>query len=391
MAVLISELRIHNYRCLQGVGSSLGDVTVLFGPNGAGKSALLDALWFVRDCAVNGAEKASSRRSHGVGLRWDRADPDEPVEVMLTTSDASYVVRVGYSAGRMEPFPGEELTLADGASLIQRRVGATEASLRNFGTNRIFPHPLREPERLSLGLLLDFDARWTAAAKIDSALRNTRFHHSRSVNLFRLRTDGSEAGYDYYLSERGENLFSVLRNLQARSSADDRYQRVMHYMAQAFPGFSGLVLDPVGVGGVYGRFVIDGLHEPVYASGVSDGHLQMLLVLTALFAEERPSLLLLDEPDLSLHPWALATLAEACIEAAGTDRRQVVLATHSPVLLSQFEPAEVLAFETADGATRVSRLSEIGEIADLLDQYSLGSLYMAQAVAAQQVAAVPGA
>jgi predicted ATPase len=122
---------------------------------------------------------------------------------------------------------------------------------------------------------------------------------------------------------------------------------------------------------------------------MSDGHMQMLLLLTALFAEgrEQPSIMLLDEPELSLHPWALAVLGKAIQAAALEHQKQVIVATHSPVLMSQFEPADCIAVEAVEGRTRLSRVSEIEDIGDLLEQYATGSLYMSETIAPQSTMA----
>ena len=68
------------------------------------------------------------------------------------------------------------------------------------------------------------------------------------------------------------------------------------------------------------------------ASGVSDGHIQLLILLTALFSEgrDRPALLLIDEPETSLHPWALAVLAEAITEAADRWNKQILVSYALP-------------------------------------------------------------
>ena len=122
----------------------------------------------------------------------------------------------------------------------------------------------------------------------------------------------------------------------------------------------------------------------ILASGVSDGFLQLLLLLTALFSEgERASILLFDEPEVSLHPWALAVFAKAVKVAAERWNKQIFLATHSPVLISQFEPRDILVAGIEDGRARFDRLHEIEEIRDLLEDYAAGSLYMSEAVAPQ--------
>jgi predicted ATPase len=159
----------------------------------------------------------------------------------------------------------------------------------------------------------------------------------------------------------------------------------MAYMSEAFPTFDGLVIEPSSPDMLYASLLEKGRRKPIKASGISDGHLQLLILLTALFSEgrDRHSLMLIDEPETSLHPWALAVLAKAINQAAEEWGRQVILATHSPVLMSQFEPDQSLAVEAKEGRTELTRLSELEGIQDLLEQYASGSLYMSEAVAAQ--------
>ena len=112
--------------------------------------------------------------------------------------------------------------------------------------------------------------------------------------------------------------------------------------------------------------------------------MQLLLLLTALFSEgDRASVLLFDEPEVSLHPWALVVFARAVKEAARQWNKQVFLATHSPVLISQFDPPDILVASTDEGRARFERLSEVHEFRDLLEDYAAGSLYMSETVAPQ--------
>jgi predicted ATPase len=79
----------------------------------------------------------------------------------------------------------------------------------------------------------------------------------------------------------------------------------------------------------------------------------------------------------------LVVFARAVKLAAERWNKQVFLATHSPVLISQFEPRDILVAGVEDGRARFERLSEISEIRDLLEDYAAGSLYMSEAVAGQ--------
>jgi predicted ATPase len=385
MSSPLVNLSTRNYRCLADLSLELRPINVFFGANGSGKSTILDTIWFFRDCAINGVEDASANRGHGIGLLWEGAGEGEPLSVALATDEVEYKLSFGLSTGRIEPFAGESLrSYSMNRELIQRPIGSDKASLYHHTIKQHVPVTLREPEKLTLGMYLDFNPGDRAAADMDRALRFVRLYHARSFDFRWLRYKGSDVSHEWRLEGWGRNAWSVLRNLHDRRSVDPRYDTIMKYMADSFPTFKGLLLEQTGPTTVYAQFLRQGGNKPLYASGASDGHLQLLLLLTALFSEgqDRPAVLLFDEPDLSLHPRALAVFALAVREAA-TWGKQVLIATHSPALLSQFDPTETLATSLVDGRTEVKRLSDMEEIKGLLEEYPTGSLYMTEVVGAQ--------
>jgi predicted ATPase len=381
----LKRLKVRNYRSLADVSVDLGPVNVLFGPNGSGKSSLLDTIWFFRDCAIRGVGEASSDRSHGIGILWDGAEEGEGLSLSLSTSDVEYEVSLGLSSGRIEPFAGERLhSTSRDITLISRDPGSDKATFYNSAMRQHAPFVLREPAKLSLSRYADFDSQSRDAADLDRVLHFVRLYSTRSFFLYRLKQQGSVSSYETRLWERGDNAWSVLLNLLGREKVDKRYDTIMQYMTRSFRAFDGLVLDTTGASSVYANFLEKGRREAIRASGASDGHLQMLLLLTALFAEgDRETVLLFDEPEISLHPWALAVLAEAVKFAAEQWNKQVLIATHSPVLISQFEPDQILAMDIRDGRALPRRLNDVPEIQDLLKEYGAGSLYMAEVVGAQ--------
>lgn len=388
MAELV-RLAVHNYRCLRDVDFAVAGINVLFGPNGVGKTTFLDALWFVRDCAIHGTADAASSRHHGIGALADNAEPgDERIKIDIETATGIYQITFGYSSGRIEAFVGERLwSKQRQIELVNRLVGRDQAAFYHEEFDQTVALKLRDPEKLAFSNYLLFCQPEEEATELDSLLKSLHFYSSRAVNLFQLRRLGSESSVHTYPWDRWQNLWSALRNLNDRRAIDDRFDTIIRYMRKAFPkSFKDLVLEPLGADRVGGSFVECGRREPIQASGVSDGHLQLLGLLTALFGDmqDRSSLLLFDEPDTSLHPHALAVFAEAVREAARQWNRQVFLATHSPVLISQFEPSDVVVAEAGeDRSTTLRRVSEIAELQDLIEQYSVGSLYMAEQVGAQ--------
>ena len=384
----LHRLEIRNFRSLADVNIEIDALNVLFGPNGAGKSTFLDTIWFVRDCAIRGVDTASSFRSHGIGALWDGAPEGANISIKLETELAEYAVLFGYSAGRIEPFVGETLySKDDGICLIDRKIGSSMAKFYHTRMGEGGDFTLRAPEKLAFTRYLDLEDRSPQSAyELDRLLRFVHFYHLRSANLYALKSTGSESTHHTWLWERCENLWSVLRNLHDRRGVDECYSTIMDFMRESFPIFDDLLIEQTGPNTVYASFLEKGRRQPIQASGVSDGHLQLLTLLTALFSEgkDRDSLIMFDEPEISLHPYALAVFAKAVKLATREWNKQVFIATHSPVLISQFDPQDILAMEIDEvGQTVIRRASEIVEIKDLLEEYAVGSLYMAEMVAPQ--------
>jgi predicted ATPase len=388
----LQRLVIHNYRCLRDIDFAAKGINVLFGPNGVGKTTFLDALYFVRECALRGSADAASDRHHGIGLLTDNIQPgEERIDIGIGTHSADYVVTFGYSSGRIEPFVGERLvSKTRKLDLVTRSVGSDQATLFHEGLRQAHTIKLPDPERLALNNFMLYSEPESEALEINGLLKSLHFYSSRSVNLYQLRKLGSESGVHTYPFDRWQNLWSALRNLQGRRAVDDRYDTILGYMRRAFPdSFKDLVLESIGTERVGASVVEVGRRSPIQSSGVSDGHLQLLGLLTALFGDtrNRSSLLLFDEPETSLHPHAIAVFAAAVQEAASDWDRQVFVSTHSPVLLSQFEPRNVVLAATDENRfTRLRRVSEMSEVQDLLEHYAIGSLYMAEAVGRQGTA-----
>jgi predicted ATPase len=109
------------------------------------------------------------------------------------------------------------------------------------------------------------------------------------------------------------------------------------------------------------------------AGSLSDGTLRFICLATLLLQPELPSLIVIDEPELGLHPVAISQLA-ALIRSAAT-KSQVLLATQSVTLLDQFEANDVVVAERGNGESTFRRLDE-ASLAEWKQEYSLGELWL---------------
>jgi predicted ATPase len=176
-----------------------------------------------------------------------------------------------------------------------------------------------------------------------------------------LRPDGSNlAAFLYYLQQKRETSYSLIRRT---------IQRVT-------PFFDDFLLEPSKLNPEKIRLQWRHRNSDQYfdASSLSDGTLRFIGLATLFLQpqEYRPSVILVDEPELGLHPYAITMLA-ALVKTA-SEKKQVILSTQSPFLLDQFQPEDVLVADRVEGSTQFTRLDP-QRLAEWLGEYSLGQLW----------------
>ncbi len=172
----------------------------------------------------------------------------------------------------------------------------------------------------------------------------------------------------------GANLAAFLYLLQERHRI--AYDQIRRTVQLAAPFFDDFVLAPLALNPetiqLEWRHVRSDAHFG--ASSLSDGTLRFMALATLLLqpAQLRPKLILLDAPELGLHPYAVTLLAAMLREASLES--QLIVATQSPLLLDHFEPEDVLVTDRQNGATTVRRLCA-ESLKVWLEEYSLGELW----------------
>ena len=113
---------------------------------------------------------------------------------------------------------------------------------------------------------------------------------------------------------------------------------------------------------------------PFKASELSDGTLRFMLLATVLLQPEyfMPSVIIVDEPELGLHPYAIAVLA-GLIQSAG-QAYQLIISTQSVELVNEFDAEDLIVVDKMDGASSFNRIDEKA-LKAWLAEYSLGDLW----------------
>jgi predicted ATPase len=177
-----------------------------------------------------------------------------------------------------------------------------------------------------------------------------------------------------FLHTDGRNLAAFLYLLKQKHQKS--YDLVRKTIQQVAPFFDDFQLEPLALNPdtikLEWRHI--GTDDYFDASSFSDGTLRFIALATLFLqpVELRPSVILVDEPELGLHPFAIELLASLIKQAS--KETQVIAATQSSLLLDQFDPEDVLVADRVDGATTIKRL-EPEPLAEWLKEYSLGQLW----------------
>ena len=340
MSGMLQRLFIENYRSLRSVLIELGQLTVVTGPNGSGKSNLYQALDLIQAAAEGRFKRALLNQGGMPSALWAGPRGKGPVRMRLAVSldDLTYELIAGLTpkdvaATRfvLDPEIKEE-SLHYGKSrrsstrLIDRGVAA--ATLTTSDGERELIKFLDTGESV-LSQVGD-PGRYPELADLRQRLRGWRFYHHFDTSQQATLRRPQPGVRTSVLAATGHDLAAAIATLEERGDAAALHEAV----SRAFPGYRAFVDSPAE-----GHFAVmlaaPGLNRPPTAAELSDGQLRFLCLAMALLTSRPPELLVLNEPETSLHPDAVRALAPLIAQAAR--HGQVWVATHDRTLHDALE------------------------------------------------------
>lgn len=399
---MIVQIEALNYRCLHYVRQSLSSFEVLIGPNASGKSTFLDVVAFLADLVREKEGVAAAVAARAPDLRdltWLRqrdafqmaAEAEIPSDLRRAIGRpperVRYEVQVGLHAEAQEiRLLAETLWLIRGASRWTsvvhspgerapngwlRVVNKVPQSGNDYfhSETSFWNNQFRLGPRRSAFANLPEDedkfpvAIWFRRLLLEGVQR-------LALNSATLRRPSPPGSPRVFLPD-GSNLPWVVQDLQER--APDRLQEWIAHVRTALPDLRAIrtVERPEDR---HRYLVLDydtGLHAPSWL--VSDGTLRLLALTILAYLPGLQGIYLIEEPENGIHPRAMETVLQSL---ASVYDAQVLLATHSPVVLSLTQPDQVLCFaRTPEGKIQIVRGSEHPALREWQRETDLGTLF----------------
>ena len=352
----LESISVQGFKSIASIEKlKLGAINIVIGPNGSGKSNFIGVFSFLHGIReghlqdyvtkAGGAEKVlhfGSKVSPKMRFRISFANEVNQYEIELEPTEADELIPGSewvYYWGDKKKYSGPY-----GNSLA--RVGK-EAGISDPNCEKIAKFVRRHLDRWRLYHFHDTSS--SSPMKKTADVNDNRF----------FRPDGSNlAAFLFYLQQKHETAYNLIRRT---------VQRVA-------PFFEDFQLEPQKLNPEKIRMEWRHKGSEAYfdASSLSDGTLRFMALATLFLQPEayRPSVILVDEPELGLHPFAITILASMVKQASL--KTQVILSTQSPFLLDHFNPEDVLVADRVDGANPIhpARVGQAFQLARGLQPWS---------------------
>ncbi len=358
----LGRISLHGFKTIVALEDfELTPVTLLIGANGAGKSNLISYFRLLSWMGTGGLQEHVARAGGASALLHGGSSTTESIkgrlEFLTDAGTNEYEFRLSWAAN-------DTLIFALERYRFSRSVWGTIADWREV-----------DPGRRESALIEKYEDN---TAKVLLALikgvRVHQFHNTSETARMRQKwriDDGR------LLKEDGANLAPFLYQMQQNEAAS--YRRIVETIRLALPYFVDFVLEPE-YGSLLLRWRERGSDYILSASQAADGMLR-LMALVALLQQPTtnfPKVLILDEPELGLHPYAVQLLGGLIRSASA--HTKILLATQSVSLVDQFEPEDIVVVDRPSQSNGVIAGSQFRRLSreplqSWLEEYSLSELW----------------
>ncbi|MES2571396.1 MAG: AAA family ATPase [Verrucomicrobiota bacterium] len=373
MPTPLDRLSIEGFKSIQSLKDfELRKLNVLIGANGAGKSNFVEFFRLLR--AMSGEGLANYVRDTGGGadgffFNGPKLTPEIKAHLVFGENEYRFA---------LTPTPSGEMTVKSEETYWSGGSGGWSS----YGGGR--SEPLLKSWR---GKKSHRGPYFSVEGHTEAAVSSWVVYHFHDTSVTaRMRRTGSRRDFRELQPDAGNiaaflhrmksDRFALIDAVTGRFSYGDpqQYRRIRETIQLVAPFFDDFLLEPEMKGEnevIRLEWRQKGSSYPFQPWHLSDGTIRFICLVTALLQPYPPATVVIDEPELGLHPFALDLLASLMKEAA--TRTQLIVSTQSPTFLNAFDPEDVVVVDRVGGASRFHRL-ESEPLKEWLEDYTLGEL-----------------
>ena len=345
----ISRLVIKGYKSIEGLDLRMGRLNILIGANGAGKSNFIGFFRMIQNILDRNLQNY-------VGLA---GGPDTVLHFGRTSTSfvkgELYFGNNGYLF-TLQPTADNRLMFSNEA-LWWNVKGDWHPGSGHFET--------KFAERGPHGMIWDH---------VVPPMRSWRVYHFHDTSNTALVKQVHGINDNLFLRDDASNLAAFL--LRLREKFPEHYGRIVKTIRLVAPFFGDFLLRPTVFNSekIQLEWTEQSKDVPFTASELSDGTLRFMCLATVLLQpdEFKPAAILIDEPELGLHPFAV-TILGGLMKSASLEN-QLIVSTQSVELVNEFEVEDLIVVDKRAGGSSFMR-PDVEKLAEWLEEYSLGDLW----------------
>jgi len=352
----LDKISIKGFKSIQSLeGFELTNLNIIIGANGAGKSNLISFFKLLR--ALIDGHLNRYVRDHG-------GASDLLFQGQKITEKMEFETHFGVRGFRFNlvATPSDQCAIEDEA----RYYSGGQSGWWSLGDNDEGTSKMVEEVKQQKS-----DAKYSQP--IYAAITSWQIYHFHDTS-----STAAMRGYEIVQDNKvlrtdASNIGAFLLHLKNEHTSN--YEQIVDAIRLVTPFFDDFDLTPRQSGEkqeVNLSWHQQGSDYPMQPYHFSDGSIRFICLATALLQPKPPTTIIIDEPELGLHPAAIVILAEL-IQAASM-RTQVIVATQSPAFIDQFAIEDIVVVNRKDGASQFSRLQE-KDFTQWLEDYSVGELW----------------
>jgi len=355
---MLQRLTLNGFKSIKAMDLELRPLNILIGANGAGKSNLISFFKMLNEMMVGRFQQyiATSGRAQSLLHFGPKITPqiEAKLEFEVENGIDTYHLRLFHAAGDTLIFAEETLGFL--------QTGYTSPRIDQLGAGH-------QETRISEAA----DEGKQTAKTLRYLLNRCRVYHFHDTSSTAEVRQSCYLGDNRWLMSDAGNLAALLLRFR-KENHGAAYQRIVGTIRLIAPFFDDFDLEPEASNRVILNWREKGSDRVFGPHQFSDGTLRAICLATLLLQpeDELPKLIVVDEPELGLHPYALNVVAALFSKAS--HHTQILISTQSSSFLDNFDPEDVIAVNREGKESQFKRLNPL-ELEAWLDEYSLGEVW----------------